>query len=81
MATNLALKDLPFWIQVHGLAPNQMNPINAKAIDNLIGQFVEVNLAQEGVIGYPSDFRLCTQVNMEKPLILGFYSKKSDGNI
>lgn len=60
---HLALKDLqftfsPFWIQMHGLAPNQMNSINAKAIGNLIGQFVEVDLVQKGVVGNPSHLSL-----------------------
>lgn len=55
--------------------------ISFKAIGNLVGEFLEVDLTYYGQIGYSNFLRIRINVFIKKPLCPEFHSKKPDGNI
>lgn len=48
------------------------------AIGNLVGEFVEVDLTQDGQIGYPNFLRIRVNLHITKFLCPGFHSKRLD---
>ncbi|KAF2297676.1 hypothetical protein GH714_002168 [Hevea brasiliensis] len=68
----------PFWIQAHRLPPNKINAENARMIKNLVGKFMEVDLAQDG-LGYPIFLQIRTEVPITAALLPGFQNKKQNG--
>lgn len=83
---NLAFKGIsfqasPFWIQVSGLAPNQVTTQNAKSIGNFLSQFLEIDYSMLNQPSFEAQLRIKATISVEKPFITGFHSKRLDGLI
>lgn len=62
----------PIWIQVPELPPNQLNLENAKITWNCMRDFIEVDLAQDGIIGIPYFLRTRVFIDLKNNLWLVF---------
>lgn len=59
--------------------PNQLNATNARIIENTLGTFVEVDLTNDGQIGYLKSLKLHVNIPIEKPSSVGFNNKMVEG--
>lgn len=53
MYDDLDFSKSPFWVQIYGLAPNQINKENARMIGNRVEEFVEDDLNLDGLWATP----------------------------
>ncbi|XP_059435249.1 uncharacterized protein LOC132168163 [Corylus avellana] len=75
----LSLKEVPFWIQVHGLPLHNLSIKNAIAIGKGLGHLVKVEDASGVDTPFRSYLRLLVDVDISKPLNPGFLFTRNDG--
>ncbi|KAF2299334.1 hypothetical protein GH714_031615 [Hevea brasiliensis] len=78
---DLSFSETPIWAQIHGLPPNQLNSENAQIIGKFMGQFLDADLSQDGVLGFPHFLRVKISLAIDKPLPTGFQNKRGDGSL
>ncbi|KAF2306458.1 hypothetical protein GH714_018447 [Hevea brasiliensis] len=80
-AEELEFLTTPFGIQVHGLLLHRMTKSNAQLIGNLFAGLIEVDFASTPDASVGSCMRLRVEVNINKPLLERFTSKKENGQL
>ncbi|KAI8022776.1 hypothetical protein LOK49_LG03G00471 [Camellia lanceoleosa] len=63
----------PFWVQVHGLPVAKMTRKNAQIIGQRQGNLIGVEALHEGLLLERSFLRLRVEMDVTKPLPLGFF--------
>jgi hypothetical protein len=76
---DLSLKEVSFWIQIHGLPLQNMTLKNSIAIGKGIGQVVKVDENSGATASFRSYLRLLVSIDVTKPLNPGFCFSRSDG--
>jgi hypothetical protein len=76
----LFLKKVPFWIQVHGLPLLNMTSKSAIAIWKGLGKLVKIEENSEAEKTFRSFLRLLVNIDVSKPLNLGFSFTHFDGS-
>lgn len=74
----LTYNECPFWVQVHVLRPNQINKQNALAIGDFLGKYIDVDLSQDGLVGFPHYLRVRADIKLDTPFPIGF-NNRPDG--
>ncbi|KAL7175718.1 hypothetical protein ACSBR2_029330 [Camellia fascicularis] len=62
----------PFWVQVHGIPVAKMTRQNGEIIGHRIGRLIGVKAMHDGLLFYRSFLRIRVEVDISKPLPLGF---------
>ncbi|KAJ4836085.1 hypothetical protein Tsubulata_030890 [Turnera subulata] len=71
-----------FWIQVHGLVPEQMSVSNAVEIGDFVGKYVQADdLTSDSPVSFRPFLRLRALVPVDEPLKKGFTNEMEDGNL
>jgi hypothetical protein len=65
---DLSLKEVSFWIQIHGLPLQNMTIKNSIAIGKGIGQVVKVDKNSGAAASFRSYLRLLVSIDVTKPL-------------
>ncbi|KAJ4837339.1 hypothetical protein Tsubulata_044615 [Turnera subulata] len=68
-----------FWIQVYGLPIELMTEENAEAIGKSLAGLEEIDSSLENIIGKEIVFRLKVEVDVDFPLVTGFFYKDEKG--
>lgn len=76
---DLVFSHSPFWVQIHGLPPIHLTLSNAKTIGSLLGEFLEADLTQDGVINYSAFLRVRVNFLVDAPFPTGFHQKRGNG--
>jgi hypothetical protein len=76
---DLSLKEVSFWIQIHGLPLQNMTLKNSIAIGKGIDQVVKVDENNGAAASFRSYLRLLVSFDVTKPLYPGFCFTRSDG--
>ncbi|KAK2991236.1 hypothetical protein RJ640_023817 [Escallonia rubra] len=66
-----------FWIRVLGLPPNMMTKQNAEKIGSKIGRVSEIDFTSDGNLAWLRFLRIQVQLDINRPLITGFYKNKT----
>jgi hypothetical protein len=76
----LSLNTVPFWIQVHGLPLHNMSLKNSIAIGKGLGNLVKIENANGVDTTFRSFLRLLVEIDVSKPLNLGFLFTRKDSS-
>jgi hypothetical protein len=76
----LSLKEVPFWIQVHNHSLQNMSIKNAIAIGKGLGKLVKIEENSGAEAIFQSFLRLLVNIDVCKPLNLGFSFTRIDGS-
>ena len=75
----LSLKNVPFWIQIHGFPLCNMSSKNAIAIGKGLGNLLRVEDASEASTTFRSYLRILVEIDSLKPVKPGFPLARPDG--
>ncbi|KAJ4838045.1 hypothetical protein Tsubulata_037685 [Turnera subulata] len=76
---DIDLLHAPIWIQAHKLAPEDMNPVNAEMIGSGFAGLLQAVFNLEDILREDSFMRMKVRYRVDKPLLPGFFNKKSNG--
>lgn len=75
--TQVDFKKVQFWVQIHDLGPEKFSRESAQIIGDKIGAFIETDQEVENV--HKTCIRMKVEVNIDNPLMSGFWWTNSKG--
>ncbi|KAJ4835933.1 hypothetical protein Tsubulata_021855 [Turnera subulata] len=72
---SVSFESLEFWVQVYGLPPHYMRLSKAERLVGLFSGISYINLPRDNTILWADFFLMKVQIDVNKPLPMGFYTK------